>query len=123
MKTFKKILCTLLVLVMCLTATPLDGFVGLEWPELPEINFGSWFGSKASAANTLGATGQCGSSVYWSYDNTIGELTISGTGYMFNFDEYKSPFYSSDVKTVIIETGINNIGDYAFQHCNRFILK
>ena len=46
-KTFKKILCTLLVVVMCLTCAPLSGFVGLE---LPDIDFGSWFSSKASAA-------------------------------------------------------------------------
>jgi hypothetical protein len=29
-KTFKKILCTLLVVVMCLTSAPLQGFVGME---------------------------------------------------------------------------------------------
>ena len=28
-KTFKKILCTLLVVLMCLTSVPLSGFVGL----------------------------------------------------------------------------------------------
>ena len=56
MKTFKKILCTLLVVVICLTSAPLQGFVGLEWPslpeidfgnfELPDIDFGSWFSSR-----------------------------------------------------------------------------
>lgn len=66
MKTLKKILCTLLVVVMCLTAAPLDGFVGIEWPKLPEINFGEiklpeidfgeWFSNKAQAAETSQVT-------------------------------------------------------------------
>lgn len=33
MKTCKKILCSLLVVVMCLTSAPLQGFVGIDWPE------------------------------------------------------------------------------------------
>ena len=39
LKTGKKILCTLLVVIMCLTSAPLQGFVGLEWPDLPNISF------------------------------------------------------------------------------------
>ena len=34
MKIFKKILCTFLVVIMCLTAAPLQGFVGIEFPEI-----------------------------------------------------------------------------------------
>lgn len=43
-KKIKKILCSLLVVVLCLTSAPLGGFVGLE---LTEINFGEWFSSRA----------------------------------------------------------------------------
>ena len=55
-KTMKKILCTVLGVVMCLTAAPLQGFVDLEWFdnnfdvfESPVINLSSWFSSKAIA--------------------------------------------------------------------------
>ena len=61
-KTMKKILCTLLVVVMCLTSAPLQGFVDLDW---------SWlnFGVRASA---LVETGQCGDNVYYSFDKNTG---------------------------------------------------
>ncbi|MGN0485743.1 MAG: CHAP domain-containing protein [Acutalibacteraceae bacterium] len=54
MKTVKKILCTMLVVVMCLTVAPLQGFVELEWP-----NLSGFFAPKASAAyeNTHQNTG------------------------------------------------------------------
>lgn len=37
-KMFKKILCTLLVVVMCLTSVPLQGFVGAELPEWLDLS-------------------------------------------------------------------------------------
>ena len=42
--TMKKILCTVLVIIMCLTSAPLSGFVDLELPEWLSFNF------KASAS-------------------------------------------------------------------------
>ena len=111
MKTFKKILCTLLVVVMCLTSAPLQGFVGIDWPE---INFGEWFGSEVSA---LGASGSCGKNITYIYDSTTGEVVISGTGEMMNYSSSGSPFYKSEITTVIIEDGITNIGDYVFNGC------
>lgn len=43
MKMCKKILCSLLVIIMCLTAAPLDGLADLKLP--------NWFSSKAEAAS------------------------------------------------------------------------
>ncbi len=43
MKTTKKILCSLLVVVMCLTSAPMQAFTGIDLPD--------WFSNEAEAAN------------------------------------------------------------------------
>ncbi len=113
-KTMKKILCSLLVVVMCLTSAPLQGFVGLELPD-----FSEWFSSKVSATDELATTGQCGDDVYWDYNSETGGLVISGTGAMTNYYRADaSPFYYSSIKSVIVEDGVTTIGDYAFSCCD-----
>lgn len=104
-----------MVVIMVLTAVPLSGFVGLE---LPILNWGI----KASA---LAESGQCGENVYWNYDSTTGELVISGTGPMWDYEYHEdwtgwstSPFYNSDIRSVIINDGVTSIGDYAFYCCD-----
>lgn len=106
---------------MCLTSAPLQGFVGIEWPEinfgefeLPKIDFSSWFGSKA---NALAESGKCGENVYWNYNNSTRKLVISGTGQMKNYDPEESVFNYSNIKSIVIENGVTTIGDYAFEHC------
>ncbi|MBR2079324.1 MAG: leucine-rich repeat domain-containing protein [Clostridia bacterium] len=99
--TAKKILCTLLVMVMCLTVAPLSGFVD--------------FGITASA---LADSGSCGENVTYTYDSSTGELVISGTGAMTNYYSGSgSPFYNSDIKSVVIEDGVTSIGSFAFYNC------
>ena len=73
----------------------------------------------AVSASALEPTGQCGDNVYWTFDETTGEVVISGTGGMGDsLVCYLSPFYEeSDVKTVTIENGVTSIGDYAFDLC------
>ena len=49
-----------------------------------------------------------------------GKLTISGTGAMPNYDndDNRSPFYeNTDIKTVVINTGVTSIGEGAFESC------
>ncbi|MGN0486666.1 MAG: leucine-rich repeat domain-containing protein, partial [Acutalibacteraceae bacterium] len=108
MKTVKKIVCTLMVVIMCLTSAPLQGFVGLEWPEW------NLFAGKASA---LAATGQCGDNVYWNFDESTGKLVISGTGKMYDYGYKLSPFYENNVKDVSIEEGVTSIGSHMFHDC------
>lgn len=112
MKTnFKKVLCSLLVVVMCLTMAPLQGFVDFDW---------SWFdfGIKASAA-----TGQCGDNVYWDFNPKTGELIISGSGDMWNFEWYTdyttTPFWDlrGKITRVVVEEGVTSIGALAFERC------
>ena len=130
MKIFKKALCIFLIVVMCLTSAPLQGFVGLEWPSLPEFNFGDiklpeidfgkWFSNKAQAVD-LAASGQCGENVYWNYNSTTGELVISGTGSMYNYDFWnlRSPFEYTNIKTVYIKQGVTTVGDQSFEDCKQ----
>ncbi len=144
-KTMKKILCTLLVVVMCLTSVPLSGFVGLEWPD---INIGEWFGSKASAAEKY-------TKGYYTYTVTDGKATITDVntsisgdiiipatlgGYsvttiggcaFWGCDSLTSitipdsvttighdAFYGCDSLTSIsIPDSVTTIGDYAFRDC------
>lgn len=105
---------------MCLTAAPLDGFVGMELPD-----FSAWFADKASAAGELAATGQCGESVYWNFDSNTGKLTINGFGDMtdYYFDANSaycdSPFYKrADIYSVTFGENITSIGDWSFYNCD-----
>ena len=63
-------------------------------------------------------SGTCGENVKWTLDAS-GTLTISGKGAMKNY-YHDTPWswYGSKVKTVIIEYGVTNIGEYAFSDCS-----
>ncbi len=68
------------------------------------------------AATTVVASGTCGAAATWKLDSD-GVLTISGTGAMYDYEE--SPWYSyrESVYSVVIESGITTIGNYAFCYC------
>ena len=70
------------------------------------------------AAATSGA---CGDGVTWSLDSA-GKLTISGNGTMTDYTQLSSsraPWFDSysSVKSVVIQSGVKSIGDYAFYYC------
>ncbi len=115
MKRIKKILASLMVVVMVLTAAPLSGFVGMEL-NLDWLSF-DWldFNTKASAASY---SGTCGDNLTWTFDDATGELIISGTGEM---DDYciEGCFepYRNMIKSITIENGVTSIGDSAFNGC------
>lgn len=106
----KKVLSMVLVWVMVLTLIPF-GVV------------------TASAETASGITGDC------TWTLTDGVLTISGNGAMEDYDSLGvledcdlgncnhnlSPWmdYRLDIETVIIEEGVTNIGDYAFEEFKR----
>ena len=96
-KIFKKILCTLLVVVMCLTSAPLGGFVGLE---LPEFSVSEWFASKASAA----------SEGYYTYTITDGEATITGVNTSISGD--------ITIPATLGGYSVTAIGEWAFDGCD-----
>ena len=73
-------------------------------------------------------SGICGDNAYWVLD-AAGTLTISGTGRMYDFGNYYDHYYGNyedmpwydyrtTVNRVVIENGVENIGDYAFAECS-----
>lgn len=66
-----------------------------------------------SVSAVSGTTGDC----TWEL-NENGTLTISGNGAMGNYSYSNyAPWKGNKVKSVIIENGVTNIGNYAFDHC------
>lgn len=48
-------------------------------------------------------------------------MTVSGTGAMEDYEEYnKTPWYGycDGIETVVIESGVTGIGNFAFSRCN-----
>lgn len=108
-KTFKRILSSLMVVAMLLTAAPLSGIAGLDLQGI--------FGVSASAESY---SGTCGENLTWTLDTETGELVISGEGEMWNYEWYNCPWwsYQDDIKAVVVSNGVTTIGDYAFYECS-----
>ena len=68
-------------------------------------------------SNITAATVRCGDSITWTLDD-LGNLTLSGSGEMWNYGYDDSPFKDYGIKTVTIEDGITGIGDCAFYGCS-----
>ena len=65
-------------------------------------------------------SGSCGENVTYSFVESTGTLTISGTGYMEDFtSSSKVPWnaYRSSIKKVVINNGVTSIGYDAFYGC------
>ena len=66
------------------------------------------------------ASGSCGENLTWTLDDT-GVLTISGEGEMTNWSSEPDVSWSSqreNIKEILIENGVTNIGKYAFRNCS-----
>lgn len=64
-------------------------------------------------------SGTCGEKVTWTLDDT-GLLIISGEGEMEDYSWKDSLFYgNTNIKSVVIEDGVTNIGTYLFENCVR----
>ncbi|MBQ9552276.1 MAG: leucine-rich repeat protein [Clostridia bacterium] len=119
-KTIKKALSILLCAALLFGAAPLNGFVGLELPSLSSL-----FAWIAHAADQT--SGTCGENLTWVYDPNTFTLTISGTGAMDDYSYVSldnslvttapwKPYYNT-METVVINSGVTHIGNYAFQKC------
>ena len=66
------------------------------------------------------ASGDCGTNVTWTLTSD-GVMTISGSGAMAKYDPYmtKAPWdgYKASITSVVIESGVTSIGEYAFNQC------
>ena len=64
-------------------------------------------------------SGTCGDNVTWMYSEAKQTLTIFGSGDMFNYGSGFTPFNNcSNIKKVVIESGISSIGSNVFQNCS-----
>jgi len=63
-------------------------------------------------------SGTCGANLTWKLTNN-GLLTISGSGAMDDYGLFSSPwnFYRNSIKTVVIDSGVTTIGNFAFFDC------
>ena len=72
--------------------------------------------SAFASTETGGTTGEC----IWRLDGTV--LTISGNGKKEDYDGFSwsnsAPWWSFDLTEVMIESGVTQIGSYAFYDCN-----
>lgn len=67
-----------------------------------------------------GTCGADGDNLTWKLNRDTGELTISGSGYMKDYDgASKTPWYGvrDEIKTVTIGSGVMDVGAYAFSGC------
>ena len=62
-------------------------------------------------------SGECGENLTWALEN--GTLTISGSGDMYNFEEF-APWYDSaeQIQSAVIEEGVTRVGNRAFKYCH-----
>ena len=76
----------------------------------------------SAAAESAAASGICGENLTWTLD-AAGTLTVSGTGAMKDYNYRGAPWYQSrdSIKTVVIESGVTAIGEYAFYGCSSLI--
>lgn len=68
-----------------------------------------------------GTCGADGDNLTWKLNRDTGELTISGTGYMKDYDNAtKTPWYGvrDEIKTVTVGAGATDVGAYAFSSCS-----
>lgn len=75
--------------------------------------------AESNSENVTAISGYCGPEVSYKLQDD-GTLVISGTGVMNNYKRTESPFYNNDnVKKVIIEAGITNVGESMFLNCSK----
>ena len=128
----KKVICIFIAVILMLSPISAIAFEEEISFENPEGNDESGVlieetGNKNPAddivlKNMLGAaqaprSGACGEHVSWEY--TDGELIISGTGKMDDYNYFYVPWqvFRENINTVTVKNGVTYIGGYAFESC------
>ena len=98
-----------------------EGTIAPDEPDDPDST-----GSIAPAAETEAtelATGSCGTNLTWRLTDD-GVLTISGTGAMTSYSTSNlAPWnsYKNSITSLVVESGVTTIGNYAFYNCNQLV--
>ena len=74
----------------------------------------------AGSPNTSSiVSGRCGNNITWSLDSS-GNLSLTGTGAMYDYSYSGSPWYArrGDIVRINVGNGITSVGDYAFNNCS-----
>ena len=82
----------------------------------------NWHCSDGDSEGMGASSGTCGSRLTWTL--TDGTLTISGTGAMSNYTSTGGTPWEArknSIRTVIVNSGVTSIGDYAFCDCTNLV--
>ena len=97
--TIRQLTAILLCVVLCISFSPMSA--GAENAELLDTS-----------------SGTCGDNLTWTLESPSGQLTISGTGAMYDWSEGSRPWPGYRVRRVVIENGVTSIGKNAFSYCS-----
>ena len=126
MKVIKKLLSIFLIVVMCLTSAPLQGFLGLEW-----LRFSRWFSGKASARYTyvegyyeytVSTSSNVSTANIKDVNQSIeGDIIIPSTlgGYSVRVIGYRAFSFCSELVSVTMSESVTDIGAGAFEYCEQ----
>lgn len=91
----------------------------MHW-HYPYFRGGGTLPIKAESEVTSSYAGECGDNVIWLLSEK-GTLTISGTGKMYDYEKYAHwEDYYEEIFRVEIESGVTNIGAFAFSNLYNF---
>ena len=62
-------------------------------------------------------SGSCGDDLTWNFDETSGQLTVSGSGAMYGADKLGWTNFKNNIRSVEIGSGATSVGAYAFADC------
>lgn len=96
-KHIKKLLCSILLALMVLTSVPFMGNTDL---------------SPLASAYEVPTKGMCGDNVSYSYNEKKAELTLGGTGKMWDYSKRGddvTPFYTYWVESLVIGSGVTYV--------------
>ena len=103
-----------------ITAIPNDGYYFTQWSDGNTDNPRTIIVTEdvfLSANFIIG--GQCGDSLYWTYEQSTKQLTLLGTGDMYDYTVWTLPWqkYTHIIRSISLPEGMTTIGTSAFADC------
>ena len=103
-----------------ITAIPNDGYYFTQWSDGNTDNPRTIIVTEdvfLSANFIIG--GQCGDSLYWTYEQSTKQLTLLGTGDMYDYTVWTLPWqkYTHMIRSISLPEGMTTIGTSAFADC------